>query len=1802
MPGFRRALTLLVTGTAITLGAALAPPVATASEPTPAPPPATAPDASTPAPTPTEVNALEAAKSSGKAVEVAEKTTETSTVLANPDGTFTLHSHPQPVRVKQNGAWRDVDTTLTKRPDGGLAPVAAAIDVVFSGGGSTPMVTMTEADKSLSLAWPTPLPEPVLDGSTATYPDVLPGVDLRVTAGTIGYSQVLVVKDAKAAADPALRALKFTAVGKGVALDRSSKSLSAKDSHGNPVFSGSTPVMWDSTRDDKVGPAPSATEPGSGKLSALELSTREVDGPASVELTVVPDPKALTGPDVRYPLYIDPVMSRNKESWLEVTDEDWQYYNATMDAQVGNCGNWTGCDGNWVARSFFKFVTPDLQSRNGRKATLWSAWMVALQTHGTSCTAESTTVYQVAPFYSNTRWPGPNGHAIDSKSSNAGDQCGGARDVVFNVGRSAQEVIDVNAGDLHMGLLAPDEGNKFQWKKFGNNPRLEVTFSFPPNAPYDLSVGNAFDCGNGLITPDAFPTLYSRATDNNASPMNLALYTEIWDTAHTANKAKTTTPPEIASGSLGSWQSDVDLGNGTYDFKVTAHNIFPGDGTKNLWAGVWSPWLRFTTRSVPITQVPTITSGDYPQGYWGKPQNQPGTFTFTALGTSNLAGFTYSFNGSGTQVAPTNSDCAYDRTFGTDGGWVTAAGGRGTITVPPTLSPGYHTLHVRSFDDAHKLSPESQAYAFYVAPSYVTPAPTQRIEGETLALSGIGSGQLSATPADDPLVSGGKYLKLVANTDGATGKIAFTVPATGDYDLTAGMVSNKNMPDQVRFTLDGRELAGYYSGGTQTTTRTYDLPLAGMRLSAGQHVLGVKLNMKWDSTATMFLAGLDYLHLSPTVKLDAEVLPEVSTDKPLVRWGGCCNMPVKSNSYLYFDGDGVGQSFSLKVTTPIEADYAIGAGFAKSPSYGTWSVGVDGSPLGTTSVDGYSDTFTAGFAPLGGVHLTAGEHVVTFTTTGTNPNSTDIRYRIGIDYLTLIPVNNVTTASFADAMNNKGISSDGTTTAVLDYFGASLSAQTLAAAGLAPGNKVTISGATFTMPAANAAGNDNVVAIGQTIPFPAEQQVKANAVGLIVTSTCGKTLPRTGTITYTDGTTSNPLFPEAAEWTWLPDDPIGIKLPYRNAGLSKQTNYHPVLYPVFVPADPTKTVKSITLPNYGTGFLAGTCDPAPALHVFAMAPRPVGAGWVGAWAAPADNAVVVPNGFADRTLRTVLKPTVTGAQVRVKFANTVSSTPATIDAATVAAQSGTGATTTGTPVPLKFGGAASVTIPAGGEVYSDPVAMPTGGNLVVSLHLPTAVPQAPVHGEANAPTYLASGNVVGNVDGAPFTTTLNGSYYVSAVDVSTADPGHGTVVVLGDQLTAQAPPGPAQRNTWVDNLPGKLAASGGTLPGGLINASRAGIPDTGRWRMTDGSGTTARDFTGGANATAAGGVTWSTDHNGSAVLDGSTGHFQTASKVLDTGRSFSVSAWVKVNDLSRSYTAVAQDGGSVSSFALQYYQPHRRWSFTVVRSDSTVVAPTLTSSSTLAEIGRWTHLVGTYDATTRTTRLYVDGVHQVAASNVTVFPGNGPLTIGRRKSNGQPAEYLNGAIADVRVHQRALAPLDAQWSFWQKDWNAFPNTGSVGAGNIKLEVDRSVLSAPGVRTVLLAAGANTVLRGGTAAEARAGLELLIKAGSPTGMKRQLRPDGTPVHVILTTVPPLGLDGADPREVQRRQLNSDMMAHFADYGADYVVDFDAAVRSGADPGKVAPEYLTGGVANGAYHDRIAQFLADAINDFPPRAEL
>jgi hypothetical protein len=218
-------------------------------------------------------------------------------------------------------------------------------------------------------------------------------------------------------------------------------------------------------------------------------------------------------------------------------------------------------------------------------------------------------------------------------------------------------------------------------------------------------------------------------------------------------------------------------------------------------------------------------------------------------------------------------------------------------------------------------------------------------------------------------------------------------------------------------------------------------------------------------------------------------------------------------------------------------------------------------------------------------------------------------------------------------------------------------------------------------------------------------------------------------------------------------------------------------------------------------------------------------------------------------------------------------------------------------------------------------------------------------------------------------------------------------------------------------------------PGGLtyfrFNVGPRPAP-IGSWALDDGSGTTAADgpglthpltLTGGAAFDGKGRV------NGSAAFDGVDDFAQASESVVDTSKSFSISAWARPTSSTKNGVVAAVTGTNSSAFGLYYDAASKRWVF--ARTSADVTNPTLyRASSKEAPINTaWTHLIGTYDATTGNLELFVNGQLQQTATSPTTPAWNaaGPLTVGRGKFAGAFTGYFAGSLDQIAIWQRVLA-------------------------------------------------------------------------------------------------------------------------------------------------------------------------------------
>ena len=190
------------------------------------------------------------ARATGRPVTVPALTTPTSVTVARPDGRFAVTESAWPVRARRNGRWENLNPALHRNTSGTLSPAVTTSALTLSGGGTGPLAVMATDARTLSVSWPGgTLPAPTVSGATATYANVYPGVDLAVTASTQGaFSEVLIVHNATAAANPALSSLQFTATAPGLAITATSGgNLQAAPGPGAvPVFTAGAPLAWDS--------------------------------------------------------------------------------------------------------------------------------------------------------------------------------------------------------------------------------------------------------------------------------------------------------------------------------------------------------------------------------------------------------------------------------------------------------------------------------------------------------------------------------------------------------------------------------------------------------------------------------------------------------------------------------------------------------------------------------------------------------------------------------------------------------------------------------------------------------------------------------------------------------------------------------------------------------------------------------------------------------------------------------------------------------------------------------------------------------------------------------------------------------------------------------------------------------------------------------------------------------------------------------------------------------------------------------------------------------------------------------------------------------------------------------------------------------------------------------------------------------------------------------------------------------------------------------------------------------------------
>lgn len=219
-------------------------------------------------------------------------------------------------------------------------------------------------------------------------------------------------------------------------------------------------------------------------------------------------------------------------------------------------------------------------------------------------------------------------------------------------------------------------------------------------------------------------------------------------------------------------------------------------------------------------------------------------------------------------------------------------------------------------------------------------------------------------------------------------------------------------------------------------------------------------------------------------------------------------------------------------------------------------------------------------------------------------------------------------------------------------------------------------------------------------------------------------------------------------------------------------------------------------PAFAQGWVAGWLSPPIAYepHIFGALGRP----------------------FKDETVRQEVQVAIAGDGVRIRFTNELAKDALRIGAASLVRLDAGGAVVPGTEMPLRFGGAAGVTIPAGAPYLSDRAEWPVqaGERFAVSVWYPDS---AEPPGHAQMLEILGTGDLTGS---APprVADRVRAPGIVAAVEVGGAAAAR-VLVTFGDSITEGA--GASAGMDWPAQLSRLLAASGEA--GACWTVANAGI-------------------------------------------------------------------------------------------------------------------------------------------------------------------------------------------------------------------------------------------------------------------------------------------------------------------------------------------------------------------------------------------
>ncbi|XUL89044.1 DNRLRE domain-containing protein [Streptomyces galilaeus] len=887
-----------------------------------------------------EASAVLMARLQNRNIEVLSDRTTDSTTYALPSGELRTEAYAGPVRVKQDGAWKNIDTSLSDTGSD-LTPAVGAADIAVSDGGDTNLASVAKGKESFGLGWEQKLPTPTVKDSTASY-DLGSGQTLSVTALAQGFSESL--KLAQRPEDDAV-SYRIPLNLDGLKLSRAdSGHLLLKNGGGDLVAEAPAPAMWDASKD------PASGESAHQQQVATKIETAD-DGSQTLVLT--PDADFLA--TATYPVTVDPTttLAVTTDTWIQTPD----YPDSQVSSQELKSGTYDS--GTDLARSYLKF---DVSKFVGKHITdtnfaLYNYYSSTCSTSGsgttvrriTSTWSSSTLTWGTRPSSSGT------GAVVNLVPHGYSSACPAAWSN-WDIDTIVQAWAD---GSPNYGLMVygTSETDSLTWRRWrsanyttsGYAPKLTVTYNSYPTAPSSSAISpsqlNAYN-GKRYVT-SLTPTLSAKVSDPDGSSTK-AQFEITADPAY----ADTTYSYTASSSSVASGSSATLAIPSASAFPAGVHLRYRVRGYDGTDYGSWTGYTTFVLNT-GLPAAPTVSCDTYGQDTWTAKADGSVTCTLDTT-SSDGQGFYWALDD---LSVPKRVDDTVD------------GNGGDPLTVSISPADGWHTLYARTVDSGGNLSSATTGYNFGVGDgaAIVTPKDgTVTARRATLQAHGLSTytnatwyyrlgddGDWTQIPAGDVTTPDGLGTTWpVAMSGGQSAALVWNVADTVGVDtglqvrvnLASSTASGYSSP--VSLTLDRAAGQGPAKaigpGSVNLLTGTYtitekDVDALGVQVTRSA---ASRTSSNDEAASTVFGAGWTAGDSADVQDAEyAKVVKKSSTAVQLVGIDGetTADFTSSNGTWTSADTDGVSLSGTTDGNTfTLTDDYGTVSTYTLSSTAGTW--------------------------------------------------------------------------------------------------------------------------------------------------------------------------------------------------------------------------------------------------------------------------------------------------------------------------------------------------------------------------------------------------------------------------------------------------------------------------------------------------------------------------------------------------------------------------------------------------------------------------------------------------------------------------------------------------------------------------------------------------------------------------------------------------------------------------------------------------------------------------------------------------